>query len=183
MALINEQTVNAGLFKVDSSILALGVIEVVELCPLILLRVFHKLLDRDCSPLEACTSSIPRSISKTVFPTAFSGVPRSSGFFKLTVSDVWLHRSRPWQMRPQNFFAVARFKSLLGRNKGYWRSDRAADIRKPTDRQDDWELQTLISGKVRAACLHCAAATISKVFACAYLCGQGAYCRRKGYEQ
>ena len=64
MALINEQTVNAELFKVDYSILALGVIEFVELC-LDTLAGFHKLLDRELFAL-ACLHIVNATLNIVV---------------------------------------------------------------------------------------------------------------------
>ena len=78
MALINEKPVNAELFKADDRILTLGVVELFEL-RLDCLSGFISCLTVNCSPLEACTSSMPRSISSSVV---------SSMMFCITVESV-----------------------------------------------------------------------------------------------
>ena len=116
MALINEQAVNAELFKVDYRILALGIIEFVELC-LDTLAGFHKLLDRELfafGSLHIFNTSF--YIKELFFQLHFLAFHAHRDFLKLTVSDddrIVVARSNA----SAELLAVARFKILLGRDK------------------------------------------------------------------
>ena len=116
MALVNEQAVNAELFKVDYRILALGIIELVELC-LNTLAGFHKLLDRELfafGSLHIFDTSF--YIKELFFQLHFLAFHAHRDFFKLTVSDndrIIVARSNA----SAELLAVARFKILFGRDK------------------------------------------------------------------
>ena len=116
MALVNEQTVNTELFKLNYRILALGIIELVELC-LDTLAGFHKLLDRELfafGSLHIFNTSF--YIKELFFQLHFLAFHAHRDFFKLTMPDdncIVIARSNA----PAELLAVARFKILLGRNK------------------------------------------------------------------
>ena len=116
MAFINEQAVNAELFKVDYRILALGIIELVELC-FDTLAGFHKLLDRELfafGSLHIFDTSF--YIKELFFQLHFLAFHAHRDFFKLTVSDddrIIIACSNA----SAELLAVARFKILFGRDK------------------------------------------------------------------
>ena len=116
MALVNEQAVNSELLKVDYRILALGIIELVELC-LNTLAGFHKLLDRELfafGSLHIFDTSF--YIKELLFQLHFLAFHTHRNFFKLTMPDddrIIIARSNA----PAEFLSIARFKILFGRNK------------------------------------------------------------------
>ena len=116
MALVNEQTVNAELFKVDYRVLSLGIIEPVELC-LDTLTGFHKLLDRELLSVRSLhIFDTSLNVKELLLQLHFLAFHTHRDFFKLTMPDddrIIIACGNP----AAELFTVARFKILLGRNE------------------------------------------------------------------
>ena len=112
MALVNKEPVNAELFKVDYRVLALGIVELVELC-FYPFSGFHKLLDRELFA-PACLHVVNTTLNiielpLKLFPLSFNA---HRDFFKLAMPN----NDRiiiACGNAGTELFAVSRFKILL----------------------------------------------------------------------
>ena len=116
MALINKEPVNAELFKVDYRVLALGIVELVELC-FYPFSGFHKLLDRELFSF-ACLYIVNPTLNVIKLPFELFPLPFNAhrDFFKLRMS----YNNRivvACCNTGTELFAVSRFKILLSCHK------------------------------------------------------------------
>ena len=116
MALVNENPVNTELFKINYRILALGIVELVELC-FYSFSGFHKLLDRELFAL-ACLYIVNPTLNVIKLPFELFPLPFNAhrDFFKLRMS----YNNRivvACCNTGTELFTVSRFKILLSCHK------------------------------------------------------------------